>query len=155
LNGDRADDPDRAAQREAEFAFAGLRRVHRHHLAGELARLDGREGVGGHGALGLDPGGLERLARFVRDLAGHFIMTAPEAHCDLDEDLRALVRGQWLAHRLGSRVDGLRRFGSPGFRDPADDLAGVGRADLDPVAGLDPFAAHEQLFFGGRHGHEG
>ena len=95
---DRADDPDRAAQREAELALAGLRRVHRHHLAGELARLDGREGVGGHGALGLDPGGLERLARFVRDLAGHLIVTAPRPIATLTRISARLCAGS------GSRI---------------------------------------------------
>ena len=102
---DRADDADRAAQREAQLALAGLGRIHRHHLAGELARLDRGERVGGHGALGLDPRGLERLPGLVGDLAGHLVVAAAEAHGDLDEDLGTLVRGERLAHRLGGCVD--------------------------------------------------
>jgi hypothetical protein len=45
---DRADDADRVADGEGELALAGLRGVHRDHLARELAGLDGGHGVGGH-----------------------------------------------------------------------------------------------------------
>jgi hypothetical protein len=124
-------------------------------LAGELARLDRGEGVGRHSAFGLDPGRLERLPGLVRDLPGNLVVSAPQGHRDADEDLRTLVRGQRLAHRCSGRVDRLRRLGGARLRHPADDLAGVGRAHLEPVARLDPLSAHEQLLFGGSHGHEG
>ena len=59
---DRADDADRPAQREAELPGSGLRPVHRHHLAGERARLHRGVGVGRHGPRDLDPRRLQRLA---------------------------------------------------------------------------------------------
>ena len=66
---------------------------------------------------------------------------------DLDEDLGALVGRQRLAQRLLGRVDRAPRLVRAGLRDPRDELAGVGRAHLDPLAGLDPFAGDEQLPF--------
>ena len=66
---DRGDDPDRLAEGEAELAFAGLRSIHRHHLAAELARLDCGERVRRHRARGFDARRLDRLARFVGDRA--------------------------------------------------------------------------------------
>ena len=69
----------------------------------------------------------------------------PSSPGDLDEDLGALVRRQRLAHRALGRVDRAPRLGGAGLRDAPDDVAGVGRADLEPVAGLDPLAADEEL----------
>ena len=72
---------------------------------------------------------------------------------DPDENLRAPVSGQRLLHRVLGSVDRALRLGSPRLRNTADDLAGVGRPDLHPFAGLDPLAADQELPFGGGHGH--
>ena len=72
---------------------------------------------------------------------------------DLDEDLRALVRRQRALERGVRGVEGAPRLGGAALRDAADDLARVGRADLDPVAGLDPLAVDQQLAFGRGGGH--
>ena len=145
---DRADDADRLPQREGELPCAGLRRVHRHHLAGELARLDRGEREGGHRARGLDAGGLERLAGLGRDRLRDLLVAAAEVARDADEDLGALVRRQRLPHRRLGGVDRPPGLGGARLRDPPDDVAGVGGAHLDPVAGLDPLAADQQLLLG-------
>ena len=150
---DRADDADRLPQREGELPGARLRGVHRDHLAGELARLDRREREGGHRAGGLDAGGLERLARLGRDGLRDLLMAASELARDADEDLGPLVRRQRLPHRSLGGVDGAPGLGRARLRDPPDDVAGIGGAHLDPVAGLDPLAGDQEplLESGCRH----
>src|SRR6266536_5580893 len=142
-------------QREGELAIAGLRGVHRHHLAGELAGLDGREGVVGHRAPRLDPRGLHWLARLVGDRASDLVVAAAEEACDPDEELGALVRGQRLAHRRLGGIDRPAGFVRSRLGHAAHGLAGERRSDVDPVAGLDPLAADQQLALLGGHGHEG
>ena len=114
---DRADDPEREAQRERELALAGLRRVHRHHLARELARLDRGEGVRRHRARRLDARGLQRLAGLGADRPRDLVVAAADEARDLDEDLGALVRRQRLAHRALGGVDRAPRLGGAGLRD--------------------------------------
>ena len=150
---DRADHADRPAQRERELPLACLRPVHRHHLAGELARLDGGERVGRHRALGLDAGGLHRLAGLLGDQPCGFVVATAEPHRHAHEDLRALVGRQRLLHCCFGGVDRALRLVRAGLRDPPDDLAGVWRANLEPVAGLDPLAGDEDLPFQDGCGH--
>jgi hypothetical protein len=100
-----ADDPPRDAQRERELSLARLRAVHRDHLAGQGARLDGGERERRHRALRFDPRGLHRLARLVGDEARDFVVAAAERAGDLHEDLSALVRRQRLTHRLLGGID--------------------------------------------------
>ena len=95
---DRADDADRAPQREGELALAGLAGVHRDHLAGELPRLDGGERVRRHRAHRLDARGLHRLAGLVGDLPRDLVVAPAERGGDAHEDLGALVRRQRLPH---------------------------------------------------------
>src|ERR671922_104067 len=125
---DRPDDPARPPDRVRELALPGLRRAHRDDLAGELPRLDGRERVRRHRALCLDPRSLHRFARLVGDLARDLVVPLSERARDTHEDLRPLVRRKRLAHRLFGGVDRAARFLGAGFRNPADDVAGVGRA---------------------------
>ena len=120
---DRPDDADRRAEREGELAFAGLSRVHRDHVAGELPRLDGRERVRGHGPRGFDLGRLQRLARLVGDQACDLFVASAERSRDADEDLSALVRRERLPHRLLGGVDRAARLVRARLRDPPDDLA--------------------------------
>ena len=75
----------------------------------------------------------------------------PSASGDTDEDLRALVSGQRLAHRLLRRVDRPTGFLGAAPRDARHERVVVRRTHLEPVAGLDPVAADEQLAI--RHGH--
>ena len=150
---DRADDADRTAQRERELAGAGLRSVHRDHLAGELPRLDRGERERGHRARRLDPGSLERLAGLGGDRLRDLLVAAAELAGDADEDLGPLVRRQGLLHRRLGGVDGAPGLRRAGLRDSADDLAGVGRAHVDPVAGLDPLAGDQQPLLGRCRGH--
>ena len=150
---DRADDADRHAERERELSLAGLRPVHRDHLAGERSRHDCGEGVGRHRARRLDARRLHRLAGLLRDRAGDLLVPAAERTGDLDEDLRALVRGQRVLERAGRGVERAARLVGAALRDAADHLARVRRAHVDPLAGLDPLAGDEQLPFGGRRSH--
>jgi hypothetical protein len=80
-------------------------------------------------------------------------VTPAEKARDPDEDLGALVGRKRLPERCLRRVDCTPGLGRAGLGDPADDIARERRPDLDPVARLDPFAAHEQLPFGRRRGH--
>ena len=112
---DRADDADRPPERERELPGARLRGVHRHHLAGQLARLDRGHRVRRHRARRLDPRRLERLAGLGRDRLRDLLVAAAEVAGDADEDLGALVRRQRLAHgRLGG-VDRPPCLGAPAF----------------------------------------
>src|SRR5205085_7304354 len=73
------------------------------------------------------------------------VVAATECAGNADEDFRALVRRKWIAHRLLRRVDRATRFFPAALYDTPDDVAGVGGADLEPVAGLDPLAVDEQF----------
>ena len=128
-------------------------RVHRDHLAGELARLDGGERVRRHRARRLDAGGLDRLAGLVGDRARDLLVAAADQAGDLDEDLGALVRGQRALERARRCVDRAPRLVGAALRDAADDVAGVGRAHLDPLAGLDPLAVDQEPALGRGCGH--
>ena len=152
---DRADDPDRLPERERELAFARLGGVHGHDLARELARLDGRERVGRHRAARLDLGGLERLARLGGDLGGDLVMAARDSRDGLDEDLGALVRRKRVGHRLLGCVDSGLCLGRAGLRDAAHDVARVRRANLLPLARLDPLAADQEFPLGRGSRHDG
>jgi len=150
---DRTDDAARLSQRERELADAGLRRVHRHHVPGQLAGLDRRERVGRHGARRLDAGRLDRLAGFGGDRAGDLLMAASEAGRDTDQDLGSLVRRERVLQRLLGGVERAAHLGRAAFRDPSHHVAGVRRADLAPLAGLHPLAADQEAPLGrrGRH----
>ena len=107
---DRADDSDRRPDREGELPLARRRGVHRDDVAGERAGLDGRHRVGGDGALGLDPGGLQRLARLGADrLRRRRPRRSARSSRDAVEDLGAPVRGERLGHGALGRVDRARR----------------------------------------------
>jgi hypothetical protein len=142
---DRANHSERHAERERELPLAGLGRVHRDDLPGELARLDRGHRVGRHRARGLDPGRLHRLPRLGADRCGDLVVPPAQVAGHPDEDLGALVRGKRLAHRLRGRVDRTARLRGPVLGDPSDHVAGVGRADIEPFAGLHPLAADEEL----------
>ncbi len=138
---DRADDPDRTAQREGELPLAGLGGVHRHHLAGKLAGFHGGEGVRRHRARGLDTRRLQRLTGLIGDHARDLLVAAAETCRDANEDLCTLVCGQRVLHRPLRRIDRAARFVCARFCHTPDDVAGVGRAHLEPVARVDPLTA--------------
>ena len=75
---DRADHADRHPQREAELALARRGGVERDHLAGQRAGLGGGELERADGALGLDPGRLDRLGRLGGDDAGELLAALGE-----------------------------------------------------------------------------
>ncbi len=151
---DRADDPDRTAQREGELPLTGLGGVHRHHLAGKLPRFHGGERVRRHRPRGLHTRRLQRLAGLVGDHARDLLVAAAETCRDANEDLCTLVCGQRVLHRPLCRVDRAARFLSARFCHTPDDVAGVGRAHLEPVARVDPLTADEQALFIGCSDHE-
>ena len=126
-------DPDRPAQRERDLALAGLRGVHRDDVAGELARLDRREGVGRHRARRLDARGLDRLARLVGDRAGHVLVPLAQQARDPVEDRGALVGRQRGLEGARGRVDRPPGVVGAGLWRTADDLTGVRGAHLDPL----------------------
>jgi len=121
---DRADDPDRQPKRQPELAGAGRGGIHRDDLACELARLDCREGVGGHSALGLDSRLLQRLARLRRDQLRRVLLALFEQPCGRIEDACAFVRGQRLAQGAGRGVERATRLGRSAFGDSPDELVG-------------------------------
>src|SRR5436309_568683 len=82
------------------------------------ARSDRGDRVRRHRALRLDPRGLHRLAGLVRNEPRDLVVAPAEPACDLDEDLRALVRGQGLAHRALGRIDGALRLRGARLRHP-------------------------------------
>ena len=112
---DRADDADRLPQCEGELPRAGLRRVHGHHLARELAGLDRGHRERRHRPRRLDLRRLRRLARLVGDLPGDLLVAAAQLGGDTDEDLGPFVGRQRLAHRGLGRIDGPSGLGGAAF----------------------------------------
>jgi hypothetical protein len=82
-------------------------------------------------------------------------VAAAERSGDADEDLGAPVRGQRLGHGSFGGVDGAARLVGAGLGHAADNLAGVGRADVQPLAGLEPLTADQQAPLYGGNGHGG
>ncbi len=80
-------------------------------------------------------------------------VAAAQVAGDADEHLGSLVRRQRLLHRALGGVDRAADFGGARLGNTSDDLAGVGRADLDPLAGLDPLTVDQEPFLGRRDGH--
>ena len=136
---DRADDTDRAAQRERELALAGLRRVHRHHLAGQRARLDGGHRVGRHRARHLDASGLQRLAGLGRDLARGLVGAASERAGDAHEDLGPLVRRERRLHCACRCVERPPRLGRARLRHAGD---GRRRRTVSAISTQSPVSTH-------------
>jgi len=122
-------------------------------LKGQLPGLYGRERERGHCTCGLDSGCLDRLSRFGGDRAGDLLVAATQARRDADEDLRALVRGQGILQSLLGGVERAPNLGGAALRDPADDVTGIGRPDLAPLAGLHPLALDQEAPLGRRDGH--
>ena len=117
---DRTDDAEGQAERERELPLAGLRRVHRHHVTGELARLDGRRRVGRDCPLRLDACCLHGLSGLGGDRPRNLVVALAQHRRDAVEDRCALVCRQRLDHRALSRVDGTARLVRAGFGDAAD-----------------------------------
>ena len=153
---DRADDPDRQAQRERELSGARGRGVHRHHLAGELSRLDGGEREGRHRALCLDACRLQRLARLGGDDPGRLLLPFLEQPRRRIQDARALVCGQRSAHRALCGVERPPRLGGAASRDAADDARPrTGERTSVHVAGLHRLAVDQQRMVGVDRRHRG
>jgi hypothetical protein len=150
---DRADHAARHPDRERELALAGLRRVHRDDVPRERPRLDRGRGVCRHGPLRLDARGLHRLPGLGGDRPGHLVVPLAEERGDAVEDRGPLVRRERFRHRALGGVDGPSRLLRAGLRHPTDDVAGVGRAHLDPLAGLDPLAVEEEAALGRGRSH--
>ena len=132
--------------REGELPLAGLRSVHRHHLAGERARLDGRHRVRRHRARDLDAGRLERLAGLGRDLPRRLVGALARARRRRGRGSRlACAPGAGLRIARSAASTAARASAAPAFATRATSDAVVGRGDLDPLAGLDPLAVEEQL----------
>jgi hypothetical protein len=104
---DRTDNADRDPQRERELVLAHVRRIHRHHLAGERARRGGREREGGDGSRSLDASRLDRLCRFFGDRTSEVLGPLGEQTRRVVEDLGALPRRERrLRSHISSRPDG-------------------------------------------------
>ena len=150
---DRGDDPDRHAERERDLAHPGGRRVHRHGVAGELARLDRRHGEGRDRAGSLDPCRLHGLARLSGDRPSRVVGALCEKSGDAVEDGGTLVRRQWVRHRSFCGVESASCLLGACAGHPSDHVARVRRADVDPVARLDPVSADEEALLDRGHGH--
>ena len=139
---DGAHDSDRQAEREAELALPRGRRVERHHLAGQLAGLGGRELERAHGPLGLDPRRLDRLGRLVGDRAAELLGPLGEEGGGPVEDLGPLPRREraFVQRGLGGG-DGPLDVGRGAGRHGPDDGAVVGRVHLDDVVGGEALAS--------------
>ena len=134
---DRADDAVGDAQHHAELAGARRGGLHRHRAAGQLARLDRREGQRVGAAGGLDPGRLQRLAGLGGDRQRQVVEPLADQLGGAVEHRGPLVLGEvgrleGLLGGFGGAVDERR----VALRDPADDGAVVGAAHLAPLAGL-------------------
>ena len=144
---DRADDAVGHAQHHAELAGAGRRGLHRHRAAGQLARLDRGEGQGVDAALGLDRGGLQRLAGLGGDRQRQVLdPLADQLRRRGRAPRRARAGGSRPTRRPPARRSAARSTSAASpCGDPADDGAVVGALDLAPLAGLDPLAGGEEL----------
>jgi len=118
-----------------------------------LPRFDCGERVGRHRTSSLHARGFQGLPCFVGDQPRSLFVAPAERTGDAHEDLGPLVRRQRFAHGELSGVDGSARLVGAGFCHAADDVAGIGRAHLEPVARLDPLAPDEQLLFVGLSDH--
>ncbi len=134
---DRADDTDRHSQREAQLAFTRRKRIERHHLPRQLARLCGRELERADRTLGLPTGRLDRLGRLLGDDHGELVAA-------LGQQLRSLVENggslPQRERRLQCRLGNGDRLGDVLFglsRDLADDRIVEGRANSDRVSHVD------------------
>ncbi len=114
--GDRSDDPDRLPESERELSLARGRGVHRHHVPGELARLDRRHREGRDCAGGLDAGGFHRLARLGGDRASRVVCALAQKCRDPIEDRCTLV-GRQRARASPARLRRARL--APGVRRPS------------------------------------
>ncbi len=92
--GDGADDPDRHTHRVSDLPDPRGGSVHRDDLAREAARLDRGHRVGGHGSLGLDPGGLHRLSGLGGDRLRDLVVSLLQERGHAVEDCGALVGGK-------------------------------------------------------------
>ena len=133
----------------ASFPSPAGRRVHRHDLAGEPARLDSGEREGGGRALCLDPGRLQRLAR----LGGDRSAPPPPARSSSSRAVASRIRarscaGSGVAHRALRGVERPPRLGCAASGDAPDELARVRRAHLGPVAGLHRSTVDQQRMIG-------
>ena len=140
LNGEIAPTiPIGSAKRERELSRACRRGVHRHHLAGELSRLDRGERVGRHGALRLDPRGLHRLAGLgARSIARGLLLPLVEQPRRRIEDRGALVcRQRRVERRARRRRARAASRSAPPFAIRPTSVAGIRRPHLGPLAGLD------------------
>ena len=150
---DRADDADRPPQRERELARARLRGVHRHHLAGELARLDGGESCTstsrGTPRRGRPSAACRPRPQIVCATSSWRRPRQPATRTRISARLCA-GSGSRIASSAASIA---RRARGRRPSRPADELAGVGRAHLDPLAGLDPLAAESSFCSASRCGH--
>ena len=121
--------------------------VHRHHLAGELARLDRGHRVRRHrrAAPRRAPPSAACPAS-ARDLLRGLLGAAAEERPRRGRGSpRARAPAAARASPPRPRRSRACVSAAPAFATRADDVAGVGRADLDPLAGLDPFAVDQEL----------
>ena len=126
--------------------------LHRHRAAGQLARLDRREGQGIDAAFGLDRRRLQRLARLGGDRLGQVLAALANQLRGAIEQSGALVLGE--VGRLEGLVGGLDRPVDErriAFGYPADDGPVIGALHLSPLAGLDPLAGGKKLVINRLH----
>jgi hypothetical protein len=143
---DRADHTDRNSQCERELAFARGAGVHRNDIAGERAGRDGGERERRDAPLGFDPRRLDRLGGLRRDDACELLDALRHDRRGAIEDLGAFPGGERAGFERGLRrghrgVDLLRAARG----DPAEQLAVVRRAYLDPLAGRDRRVADREV----------
>ncbi len=118
---DRPDHADRDTHRESHLALPRRDGVEGDELAGEGARLGGRELERPDGALRLDPRRADRLGRLGGDRPGKVLLALGEQAGGRVEDLRPLPPRQAAAvQRLLRRCHGTVDVRSGGQRHAAD-----------------------------------
>ena len=118
---DRTDDTDRHAQRECELADSGRGCVHRHDVACELSRLDGRHRERRLRASSLDARRFHRLPGLVGDRPRDLFGALLDEVRDSVEDRRPLVRRDRRRHRPLRGLDRATSLGRAAFRDATDE----------------------------------
>ncbi len=143
---DAGDGAERETAHDAPASGGGFLPVEREIFTVDAGALFGGDVEGEDGALDLGTGGLDGLARFLREGAGEFFLALRHEGCDLAEDALALERGQAAggAESLDGGGNGGLGMLAAALHDTGDQAAIIGGVDLDDIAVLPPLAIHKE-----------
>jgi hypothetical protein len=124
--------------------------IERNPAAGQRARLDRREGERLNAPVDLHERLLQRFADLTRQQAGELLTALADRVCRSVENLRALVCGKSLTHRLRGRGDRPPRLVGSDDRNRGYCRSVPGRADDPRFVAAQRLAAHDQRLNGHR-----